>query len=106
MDRQKRAKVFAKEKDWTLLEYNAESSSKSAAGLGSKFSASMSMPKGVGISLISNAPEELLYLTMNGVHLNVSGSGTEQIFSLRVQKTQVKIKLQVLIIMVLSNIAK
>ncbi|XP_076807510.1 intermembrane lipid transfer protein VPS13D-like [Clavelina lepadiformis] len=87
--RQKRAKVFAKETDWTLLEYNAESSSKSAAGLGSKFSVSMSMPKGVGISLISNAPEELLYLTMNGVHLNVSGSGTEQIFSLRVQKTQI-----------------
>ena len=53
------------------------------------FKLSINMQQGVGISLISNAPEELLYLTMNGVNVNLSANGSEQDFALTMQKFQV-----------------
>nr|CAB3267626.1 vacuolar protein sorting-associated protein 13D [Phallusia mammillata] len=91
--RQKRAGIFSKESDWTVLESDKyvtnERNGEASVQPGAKFTASLSMSKGVGISLVSNTPEELLYLTMNGVQMEVSVVPGEQIFSLRIQKLQI-----------------
>ena len=51
--------------------------------------ASISLPKGIGISLISNLPEELVYVSLLGVNLNAKLIADEQIISLRIQRLQV-----------------
>ncbi|XP_076824042.1 intermembrane lipid transfer protein VPS13D-like isoform X2 [Clavelina lepadiformis] len=86
--RQKQAELFEKQTGGNSQKYSAQST-KPADDRGPLFFATLSMPKGLGISLINNIPEELLYWTLNGVHLSVSGSDAEQIFSLRVQTMQI-----------------
>jgi len=51
--------------------------------------ASISLPKGIGISLISNLPEELVYVSLLGVNLNAKLIADEQIISLRIQRLQI-----------------
>jgi len=57
-----------------------------------KVNVAVSMAKGVGISLVTNACEELLYLTMNGIQVELALLSEEQNISLRIQKLQVRVE--------------
>ena len=81
--------------DWTVLETSTKSSFlednaySGPSGDSSAYDLSISMPQGVGVSLISNNLEELLYLTMSGARMRIRSDNTEQDLALTIQKFQV-----------------
>nr|XP_018668116.1 vacuolar protein sorting-associated protein 13D [Ciona intestinalis] len=80
--RQKRAGVLTPHKpDWTILQSHTHNNI--------KFHTNFSMMKGIGVSLVNNTPEELIYITMNGVTVDMSSLHGEQSITLKMQKVQI-----------------
>ncbi|XP_078487112.1 intermembrane lipid transfer protein VPS13D isoform X2 [Ciona intestinalis] len=80
--RQKRAGVLTPHKpDWTILQSHTHNNI--------KFHTNFSMMKGIGVSLVNNTPEELIYITMNGVTVDMSSLHGEQSYTLKMQKVQI-----------------
>ncbi|XP_077970761.1 intermembrane lipid transfer protein VPS13D-like isoform X2 [Styela clava] len=92
---QKRAGISRDSSNWVMMTRQHSSHSvdpsqeEKTNSKSRKISLNIDLAKGVGFSLISNAPEELLYLTMSGVRLEASLDEKIQKFGLKIQRIQI-----------------
>ena len=55
------------------------------------FQLKLRLPEGVGISLVNNVPEELLYLEFKGINVNYSCDNGEQIIDASIYNIKVRV---------------
>uniref|UniRef100_H2ZA64 Intermembrane lipid transfer protein VPS13-like C-terminal domain-containing protein n=1 Tax=Ciona savignyi TaxID=51511 RepID=H2ZA64_CIOSA len=80
--RQKRAGVLVSHRpDWTVLQSYTPNHT--------KLRVTVAMSKGLGVSLVSNDPEELVYITMNGVTMEFNAAHGEKSYTIKMQKVQI-----------------
>lgn len=85
INRQKPAGAFGQnvKEGWVMVDENTKDM------INVQMNVTVELPRGIGVSLVNNIPEELIYMLFRGVSVQLTTDSNQLIFKLKVQNFQV-----------------